>query len=56
MSEVENYKFNLDSRKFNVDFLNMVLIDGGQRNNFVQLIEVIKQKWKFYLNLCYEVI
>ena len=28
---------------------------GVQRNNFLQLIEVIKQ-WKFYLNLCYTVI
>ena len=28
---------------------------GVQRNNFCQLIKVIKQ-WKFYLNLCYKVI
>ena len=26
---------------------------GVQRNNFLQLIRVIKQ-WKFYLNLCYK--
>ena len=41
--------------KMSIQYGSEVCNVGVQRNNFLQLIKVIKQ-WKFYLNLWYKII
>ena len=48
-------KESVTKYKRTVKYGSVICNVGMQRNNFLQLIKVIKQ-WKFYLNLCYNVI